>query len=1248
MPREKIDLYTLDGSALMAQLCLKKDVILLDADLFQNISEYRISALMYQIQQELQNPKNKKPSAERIELNKALFFVDFGDFFRWRNDEHSARFKRLMQEGFLADWATEGKTEYTGIRYVPFEKSQSQAKDCVISFIREDLFLPVRQRLDLSIYFGDTAFEEADDVLFHPAHGYEAACPALSKLYAYRGLYLTEATRLEGEEIQNLLTAERIIVLPDASDVFRNHPERKEQNPENIQARRMQIYSKEKPGNRLPNEPVDLDAAKDIVGCVDGENEANQVAENAIHIDALFDGVGMISPRGALIFNRAMDPNRVAKKNLQTISGAALRDNGLAVSFQFRMPFCKGMLHTVDFHQFLKDEIVKPRLKRQYPELKKAELERLAAEEFKNLEIEDVFGIKRKIAKAEIVLNQSLFKIYGLLKNRVFWNPEGKTEQELDTMRRRNEAFVAHYYGKIKEYGHSIYIAKTDLQLRYSGYANMTYQILNTLKLEQDAFDFLVDQHLVRARRYNLESILQGEWSVGSQDEEDQGAERDRIHQYLQANPLLALDDHVNSLIDSCRRQKIDALYRGKLEVEGDMVFLCRDLLLWLSQIAQGCGFTYRDAVKDCICRGNIYMPGLIPVKARGRDKNPRKIKPGQECAVFRSPHLSPNENVLAAVYLPDKLHQAYLGHLRRVAFLGAKSHMHSALGGADFDGDMVVVAFQKEIVAACSRSCYREDGKESLQLISIPSLNSPVSTNRNGGSYVDATTIENTFSNNIGKISNAAMKICAAERVIDTLQAAGEEPVTLPYTSKYAAILNGTEIDAAKTGIRPDLCGAMTFVQYPKKKVRACALAAYEKEMDPDTAEAKATETADMVADAMRQVAAYLSIKSDLDDTVLARVKVSLGKDDKDESKQAYKVEITYKVDEEEEIGGNEEKDTNQQKAAEKKKKTKAESITSIEAEDVKSKPYIYQLLCHWAKARMEEEIGQPKQGKESAKTGRDRNKTLKTVLGCTDKVSRDQKTEIHAVIMNAYAQTKKTVTAANQAGKIDMRKSIRKRMLYLLRAKYDDIDAVVDGENTIRQLADAAVAKLKSQLKTSKELSEGLQKYFYQENNMAGWQDGWLFLPLHDRKKWLDEMNLIDTDASANEMEADILADFYCRGYNLMYFVFREALVKAREQECGKRLNQVMEDPFHNSLLSRARDLLEKGYTTSQINSHKLVSMCREELMRRLQLEQEDVSTLIRMMYTALDSNHRDIIWRMFTWEEIKACLEVKKDAQ
>lgn len=926
MPREKIDLYTLDGSALMAQLSLEKDVVLLDADLFQNISEYRISALLYQIQQELQNSEKNNLSADKIELNKALFFVDFGDFFRWRNEERSTQFKQLMQNGFKADWVMEDKSEYTGIHYVPFEKSQSQAKDCVISFVREDLFLPVRQRLDLSIYFGDTAFEEADDVLFHPEHGYEVTLPALSKLYAYRGLYLTEATRLEGEEIENLLTSERIIILPDTSDAFRDHPERKEQNPENIQARQMQIYSKKTESSYSPNQDVDLDAVADIAGSVDSDNEANKVDEDAIRIGSLFDGVGMISPRGALIFNCAMDPKRVAKKNLQIINGAALRDNGLAVSFQFRMPFCKGMLHTVDFHKFLKDEIVKERLKKQYPDIKKAELEQLAAEAFENLEITDVFGIKRKIAKAEIVLNKSLFKICGLLKNRVYWNPEGKSEKELDEMRKRNEAFIAHYFAKIKEYGHSIYIAKTDLQLRYSGYANMTYQILNTLKLEQNEFDFLVNQHLERARKYNLASILQGEWVPGSQDEEDQDAERDRIHQYLKANPLLVLDNHVNSLLDSCRQQKIDALYRGKLEVEGDMVFLCRDLLLWLSQIAQGCGFAYQDAAKECIGRGNVYMPGIISIKARGRDKNPRKIKPGQECAVFRSPHLSPNENVLATVYVPDKLHQSYFGHLRRVAFLGAKSHMHSALGGADFDGDMVVVAFQKEIVAACSRNCYREDGKESLQLINIPTLNPKSSTDRSESRYVDAETIENTFSNNIGKISNAAMKICAAERVMDKLQAAGEAPVTLPYSSKYAAILNGTEIDAAKAGIRPDLRGAMAFVQYPKKKVNACALDVYAKEMDNDAAETKAAETADMVADAMRQIAAYLSIKSDLDDTVLARVTVSSGKDDKDESKQAYKVEITYEVDEEAEIGKKEEENPDQQEAVENNRKEKEE----------------------------------------------------------------------------------------------------------------------------------------------------------------------------------------------------------------------------------------------------------------------------------------------------------------------------------
>lgn len=1235
MPKEKIDLYTLDGSALLAQLSLKKELVLLDADLFRSISEYRISALLYQIRQELKNWDEEKP-----ELNKTLFFVDFGDFFRWRNEEHSHQFEELMRNGFLADWVAENKTAYTGIRYVPFEKSQSQAKDCVISFIREDLFLPVRKRLDLNICFGDTAFEEAEDILFHPAHGYETEMPALSKLYAYRGLYLTEASRLEGEEIENLLSPERIIILPDQSDAFRDHPEREQQNPENVRARQMRVYSKKTETSYPSNREANLDAAPDIAGSADGGADIMKIDEEAIRINSLFDGVGMISPRSALAFNRALDPERVAAKNLQTVDGATLRDNGLAVSFQFRMPFCKGMLHTVDFHRFLKDEIIKKRLEKQNPGLKKTELERLAAEEYENLEIEDVFGIKRRIAKAEIILNQSLFKICGLLKKRIYWKPEGSSEEEREAMRRRNEAFLVHYFSKIREYGHSIYIAKTDRQLRYSGYANMTYQILNTLKLEQGEFDFLVDRHLERAGKYQPASILQGQWVAGSQDEENQDPEPDRIHKYLKANPLLALDDHVQSLIDSCRRQKIDALYKGKLEVEGDMVFLCRDLMLWLSRIAVDCGVAYRDAARECIGRGKIYVPGLISLKTHGRSQNPRNVQAGQKCAVFRSPHLSPNENVLAEMYAPDKLHRSYLGHLRRVAFLGAKSHMHSALGGADFDGDMVVVALQKEIVEACSRNCYREDGEKSLELINIPSLTPDSSTDRMEGRYVDAETVKNTFSNNIGKISNAAMKLCAAEQVMDRLYGTEHVSVELPYSSKYAAILNGTEIDAAKAGIRPDLRGAMAFIQYPKKRVEASVLEAFGEDPDWEQAERKAKETAELVDGAMRQIADYLSIKDDLDDTTLARVTVSLGKDEKDDMMPVYKAAISYHMDEAEETG------ENQEKTKEAKQKKKSETITCIQAEDVEGKPFIYQLLCRWAKARMEETAETANEDQKPAISNREKNAALKKTFGCTEKVSNDQKARIKEVI-GSYNEVKRAVNYSNLSGKKDMRKSIRKRMLHLLRVKYDDIDAVVDGEHTIRQLADAAVSKLKQELKTSKELSQGLRQYFYRDVREEGWQDAWLFLPPQERKKLLDTLNLIPADAPENQLEGDILADFYCRGYNLMYFVFREALMKAKETESSAALNQVMEDPFHDELLSRARDMLKQGYTTSRINNRELVNMCRKELISRLQLEREDVSGLIRMLYAALDSKHREIIWRMFTWEEIKACVEVKQDA-
>lgn len=85
--------------------------------------------------------------------------------------------------------------------FVPFAKSASMARDCRITFIDSSLKEKFDKRLMLDVEFGDVQTN-------------------LSKLYAYRGLYLTAARRLE-LDTEFKMDSETVIVIPDKNTTVR-------------------------------------------------------------------------------------------------------------------------------------------------------------------------------------------------------------------------------------------------------------------------------------------------------------------------------------------------------------------------------------------------------------------------------------------------------------------------------------------------------------------------------------------------------------------------------------------------------------------------------------------------------------------------------------------------------------------------------------------------------------------------------------------------------------------------------------------------------------------------------------------------------------------------------------------------------------------------------------------------------------------------------------------------------------------
>jgi len=97
-------------------------------------------------------------------------------------------------------------------------------------------------------------------------------------------------------------------------------------------------------------------------------------------------------------------------------------------------------------------------------------------------------------------------------------------------------------------------------------------------------------------------------------------------------------------------------------------------------------------------------------------------------CGFFRSPHLSRNEQGVLAPLVKNKIYSQkfnnecetmdkYFGHLTGVVMFGNESLEPMALGGADFDGDLVCMITDEDVVDAIKAGAYKKDGDSRLDI---------------------------------------------------------------------------------------------------------------------------------------------------------------------------------------------------------------------------------------------------------------------------------------------------------------------------------------------------------------------------------------------------------------------------------------------------------------------------------------------------------------------------------------------------
>lgn len=740
-----------------------------DRDIIICKEKHDENALFYQLMQCLGKTISvkKNKDIEDLLLDK-LIFIDFKEVFMESDfsgdtyDDYKEKGKDSLEgeKGirYRLRWIFDAENgiqitfdNKKWITFVPFDKSSSMARNCVISFIDKNLKELIDKRLTLDIDFTKIKLIS-------------------SKYYAYRGLYLSSGYRIEQTKDGDssfCLTPETVIVIDDIC----NHETGSIYTARNIK-------TKDNPDYEFYEEKEE-------------KNDLNA-----------FDGEGLICPDYVSYINKQLKNKYGLKKDTHSI--------------QVRMPFTKGMLHEVDFILFFQEQAAK------------CKFDFTTA----RFHIKDVFGIERDLKKAKIILTKSMLKCTGWFKD----------------LKRRGIIGIdpmEYYFNKMKSYQHTLYVTNLDARLSDYGSVPLNYQFLSTLDISPVNFDSMVQnqikrietvpERLQRSKIYTQTDFDTDETErIDDEDSKKTQSEwsnvREKCLKALALNKAFLSDPMVKSIIKAEQQSAERALGMGRLQVSGEQRFLSCDLLELLRYIFKKSQLNYqvfpfkltanlsvglkkkrtinkriielfsklklmrvtlRELRKERIYSDRFYMP----VKKM-------QLKPEKYYGFLRNPHLSKNEQCILRPYVnPKGLHEKYFSHLNGVVMISCESLVPMALSGADFDGDLVKIVCDSTVVTAIKENCYSTARKRANRLLPVVKIPSEGADPEYDRSTIPFSTIKNTFSNQIGLISNIAVKFAQKEQKAETIS---EKDYKDGKCCAGCTILTGLEIDAAKTGVHP------------------------------------------------------------------------------------------------------------------------------------------------------------------------------------------------------------------------------------------------------------------------------------------------------------------------------------------------------------------------------------------------------------------------------------------------------------
>ena len=458
-----------------------------------------------------------------------------------------------------------------------------------------------------------------------------------------------------------------------------------------------------------------------------------------------FDGEGLVSPGLA----RHLDP---------------VADKGhFHHSFQIRLPYIKGVVHEVDFRSLFYDLGVHM--------------------------IVDIWGNWHSIEDVDMILTKSMFKGFGwMTENGLSW---------------------AEYLRRCLKYDHALYISGMD-SVEPQDMTELNYQFLNTAAISDEEFRPAAvpkDWNFSRQARegywltkateqayYDFRANLssQRDYFIAKLDDPELDiTNRQRYRAELIKKNFWFIFEPIYQKELQDKAEHILSKYRNaNLLVAGDNRYLSDDLIRLLAVIAQPVSeYAYSVLMAESMNSAVFYAPKPA-------------YEPNDMYTLLRNPHIARNEEVIAKPMAAGSLRQQYLGHLHYVVMVDSRSLIPERLGGADYDGDMIKTIsdpLMNRCVARNYGDNYENEGN--LPLLKIPAAEPILADAQDWKARFE--TVKATFSSRVGQISNAALRRSIIAYDENT---SAEEKQQCRQETEVLAILTGLEIDAAKSGIKPDL----------------------------------------------------------------------------------------------------------------------------------------------------------------------------------------------------------------------------------------------------------------------------------------------------------------------------------------------------------------------------------------------------------------------------------------------------------